>query len=227
MGKNAEKLADMYGEFLDIEINEIIAESEKDPHRFSERFESRMNEMIYSGEAARKNRKSTGAKRSRIIWIIAAAILVLAATACAVPSIRESIAGFFVRIFSDHVEYSDPDITKNSIEEEYGLVPIPEGFEEDRILRTDTNIHTTYQDEDGNTIILEQSANSRSQIDVDSEVGSFDEHTIEDGTVVRLYISDASMQASWVKDGYFFSITYLSPLDTDTFISWIESVGVK
>ncbi|MBQ5487773.1 MAG: hypothetical protein IIT70_02825 [Clostridia bacterium] len=111
---------EVYGKKLDAEFAEAIAAAEAEPYRFSPHFEERMQALLQSGRPA--------AKRSipirRILWIAAAAVLVLCSLAFTSKRIRSSVAGFLVQVFGDHVEYSDPEITKTAIEEDTTKEPV-------------------------------------------------------------------------------------------------------
>lgn len=222
---NVEKeLADAYGEIIDVEIEAAIAEAENESHEFSPQFKKQMEELIRTGKP---NNKRVLSKRGKRILIIAiAAVLALALTACAIPEIRESIAGFFIKIFSDHVEYSDPDVTKERIEEEYGLVPIPEGFSVVETTKLDSFIATTYLNEYQTAIQLIQGSSGYDGEVIDSEKGSFSEYTIGSKTV-RIHFSDTFAQASWVQDGYYFSISYNASIKLEDFEKLIERVKLK
>lgn len=223
MENNKQLIADAYGKAMDAEYDAILAEEETEPHQFSERFEEKMNDLI-NGDASEK--KGASRRRLRPIWLIAAAVLLLAATACAVPSIRKSIAGFFVRMFGDHVEYTDPDITKDRIEEEYGLVPIPEGFSVSFYSNIGTSVTIAYENEDGNSIGLIQSAYNGIDASIDSESGDLTEYNIN-GKNVMLYYSTDGAHAAWVENGYYFSLDYTAAIELEVFEGWIKCVKIK
>lgn len=223
--KNYEKeLANFYGETFDVEINEAIAESEATPHKFSQKFEKEMAELIKTGKP--KQRKTTSNRGKRILVIAIAAALALVATACAVPEIRESIAGFFVKIFSNHVEYSESKATKESIEVEYGIIPIPEGFEISYSSNDGESVLTEYVDDEDNIIKLIQGAKGFPGESVDNEHGDFYEYYIGD-IAVRIMHNEYGAQAAWLQDGYYFSIVYTSPIELEEFETWIKSVRAK
>ena len=218
------ELADAYGEIIDAEYAAAVAAAETDPPVLSKRFERRMAKLIRAAEAGRS--VSKGAKARRIILIAAAAVLALAIAACAVTPVREFIAGFFVRHTDDHDEYTEPAVTKESIEEEYGLVPIPEGFKEESISQIDRAAVTVYNSEDGDIIMLNQVAQPSSVQKIDNESGKFEEVTAE-GMIIRVYSTPESTQASWIKDGYYFSLTFSQPIDMNVLKKLIASVRVK
>ena len=119
------ELADAIGETIDAEFSAAAAAVEASPPVLSTRFEKRMEKLIQTADSGRS--VSKGVKARRIVLIAAAAIIILAAIACAIPVIRENLLGFIIKDFGDHVEYSEPVTTKERIEEEYGLSPIPGG----------------------------------------------------------------------------------------------------
>ncbi len=219
------ELADAFGEIIDAEIKSALSEAGSEQHEFSPKFKKQMEELIRTGKP--NNKAASRRSARRIVLIAIAAVLALALAACAIPEVREFIAGFFVQHKGDHDEYTEPAITKERIEEEYGLVPIPEGFDEVVSVRTEKTIIVDYNDQNGNSISLEQSASDRINDSIDSENGEFSELDIN-GKRVRLYIdSDGYAQASWVENGYYFSLCSMSPVDKDTFEEWIASVQAK
>lgn len=191
-----------------------------EPHEFSEGFEKRMEELINGG--AKKN-KARSKRLRRALIVAAAAIALLTAAACAVPQIRQSIAGFFVKVFDDHVEYIEPIITKDSIEDVYGLVPIPDGFEEGECVVYDFVCSTKFLGAEGRFITLMQSAKNGHIIAIDSEHGTFSEVTVN-GIAVRIFLSPAGAVASWIQDGYYFSLSYSAPVEQELLEQWIASV---
>ncbi len=228
------ELAKAYEEATNAELDAVIAEAKKNPPVFSDRFEKSMEEMIKTGKPDKlwsDDYSDSGAKTKKlskrglkVLLIAAAVLLALTAVACAVPEIRESIAGFFVRIFGDHVEYSNPDITKESIEEEYGLVPVPAGYKIIKKTTTKTDLVVIYSDPDGIVMSFVQSVNPQLSYSLDSEHGEVFEHAIN-GKIVRVYLSVNSVQASWVEDGYYFSLTYPSGIDLNVFEEMIRLIN--
>lgn len=217
------ELANAYGEVIDAEIEATLASAEQERHEFSPEFKKRMEELIKTGDPNKKNGLSKRGKRILIIAI--AAVVALTLTACAVPEIRESIAGFFVKIFGDHVEYSDPEVMKDAIEEEYGLVPVPDGFAINYHSKINGIAHIQYSSEKFGDIQLIQGAKVAIDSFVDNEHGSFTEHSVGD-KFVRVYNGEESMSASWVENGYYFILTCNFPVEQALFESWIDSVQI-
>ena len=220
MAVTKNELLDMLGKSISADL---AAEGTPTPQKepvFSEDFEQSMNEFFAKGSSAKKKNK---VRPKRWLIIAIAAVVALAATACAVPEIRESIAGFFVKVFGDHVEYTDPEITKEGIEEEYNFVPLPEGFSLIEQSKTETTLSSTFSDNERNILLLKQYASGSVSEVVDNELGEFEETVIGNKTV-RVYLSEESAQASWMENGYYFSLYYLSHIERETFEGWIKTI---
>ena len=216
-----EEFAALLAKSIDEEFESILAGTEEE-HEFSPEFEAKMNELF--SDARAKEMPKVRPKRWLLIAI--AAVLLLAATACAVPQVRESIAGFFVKVFGDHVEYTDPAVTKERIEEEYGLLPIPEGFAVESVVDGAVTRITTYRNVNEDEIVLIQSVDPAQINSIDNEYGTSEEIDIS-GDIIRIYSSDYFAQASWVKEGYYFSLTYNAPISSESFVNLICSVKVR
>ena len=218
-----QEFKEAFREAMDKQLEADLA-AEPDMPELSPEFRKKMEELIRTGKP--NNKKGLSKRGKRILIIAIAAVLALTLTACAVPEIRESIAGFFVKIFSDHVEYSDPAITRERIDEEYCLDPIPEGFTLISENKSDDGVEVLYADGDDNTIMFHQSAKDVNKDMVDNEHGEFYESEIG-GKTVWIHISEVGAKAAWVENGYYFSIDYGSSIDSNIFESWIESVRIK
>lgn len=220
MAVTKNELLDMLGKSISADL---AAEGTPTPQKepvFSEDFEQSMNEFFAKGSSAKKKNK---VRPKRWLIIAIAAVVALAATACAVPEIRESIAGFFVKVFGDHVEYTDPEITKESIEEEYGLSPLPNGFQIVTTSRTDSSLTLILSNENEETIMMTQYAGKESSSSADNEHGDYIEIQLGDRNV-RVYEGEDGLFAAWVKDGYYFTLAYTPHIDIEDFKTLIMSV---
>lgn len=221
MAVTKKEFTELLGESISADLAAEAPPADSGEQVFSEAFEKRMSDF-FSGKRSGK------AKLRPKRWLIAAiaAVLLLAAVACAVPEIRRSIAGFFVKIFGDHVEYTDPDITKDHIEEEYGLVPIPEGYTVEDIQRSEDLVVTYYSNTDGYSIYLNQSSSKNRNEKVDNEHGESYELEI-DGRKVVVYSGEGGMHAAWLENGYYFSLVTNELLELTVFEKMISSVKPK
>ena len=87
-----------------------------------------------------------------------------------------------------------------------------------------TTLITVYENNEGLAIILIQTADNKSDLSVDNEAGEFYELTVG-GVSVRMYISKDGSEASWMQDGYFFSLLCPPSFDQTGMIDLIGSVA--
>ncbi|MBR3381702.1 MAG: DUF4367 domain-containing protein [Clostridia bacterium] len=228
MAMTRKEFADIVGRSFDEGLEAETGYKEQPEAEFSADFEKRMDEF-FANQADGGKKKI---KRRRWILVAVAAVLALAATACAVPEIRESIAGFFIRTFGDHEEYSDPRVTKERIEEEYDLVPVPEGYVCTYEARLEKDLQKNYTDDDGNIIQFSQSCADYISSSTDNEHGEFFEKEIG-GKIVRIhYVHDVEggyfgAFAAWVENGYYFELVYGCEIELEVFEQWVASVQIK
>ena len=123
-------------------------------HVFSARFEKKMEKLIAKEAAHPWSSRHPAAKP-----LIAAAvvILLLFALSISVGAVRDPIVHFFLRHFKDHAEVVFETPQKTTIEQEYELTLIPEGFQLVQRNVTDFGISSTYENDNGGFLIFEQS----------------------------------------------------------------------
>lgn len=217
-------ISEYYGELIEAEMTAAAEAAEREPIRPSKRFEKRMSKLL--GTEAAESKTRSGKCGKRILIFAIAALIALAAAACSAPKVRESIAGFFVKVFGDHVEYSEPAISKESIEEEYGLIPVPKGFEVESTEKLDGYYSIAYRNSSQIVILFIQSAKGFEGESLDIERCEILNRSIGEKNV-RILLSDNYAQASWIFDGYYFSLTYAAPIDIVSFEALIDSVQSK
>lgn len=128
----------------------------KEDHIFSPKFEKKMKRLISRHKKPYYHLISTGTRRAACIVV---ALLVFSASAMSVKAVREAVLDFIMHIFSDHAEVqtgiglgSDYPAT---IEEEYYIADLPEGFELEGYFSNDYMVHSWYINGD-EYIILDQ-----------------------------------------------------------------------
>lgn len=221
MSMTKAKLMDAFRDAACAEFEEYLPYGSDYSYEFSERFERRMDRLVKSESRATWRFVNTNPKR--LVIIALAILMALFAVACAVPEIRESIAGFFVRMFSDHAEIEITDTIRERIDDIYELDPVPDGFSLSRKKTTEINVYLEYMDYNGNVIFLEQEATHESSISIDSVSGTYCERNIN-GKSVLIQFSDSYAQAIWEEEGYLFQLWYSSSVDLETISAWIDSV---
>lgn len=219
LAETKECLIGALGEAIDAEIGALLANAPSEPHVFSKTFERRMDRLFRTGRPVHRARRAA--------FIAAAAILALVLVACTVPRVRRTLAGFFIRDYSNYAEHTFQDLTKTRIEEVYGLVPIPEGFEEKVIFNGEQYRRTEYCNADDDTISLDQYARTTSSETFDNEHGEIFEASVGGKTVLIRFWEGKTAYAAWVENGYYFSLVYSSPVSLEQFEEWIASVKIK
>jgi hypothetical protein len=139
-----------------------------------------------------------------------------------VPEIRESIAGFFVRMFSDHEEITAPEPMKKAIEEEYGFFTIPDGFAITTRYKCKDSITIEYINQDDVFIQFKQIAHADYDFVADNR-GDNTECDVNERKVL-ISISEQCCRAVWFEDGYVFKLYYSSPADIQTIKSLVSLV---
>ena len=144
---------------------------------------------------------------------MAAAIVLLFTTGACIPAIRNTVTDFVIHIYETHAHYGFKGNTKDTITTEYRLDPIPEGFVETDVFKSgEALIERTYEDENGNQIILTQSKTNGTGITIDRENGYATTLTIDDISI-EIYTVKNYSQAVWVFDNYVFILSYYGQID--------------
>ena len=193
-------------------------------YEFSERFERRMDRLVKSESRPAWRFVNTNPKR--LIILIVAVIMALTAAACAVPEIRESIAGFFIQMFSDYSEITAPEPKRRIIEDEYDFYPTPDGFSVTKHIESEILRYTEYMDENDDVLTISQTVDSAYPAFLDNERGDYTEYEVN-GKVVLIYQTDGFSQAIWMDNGYIINVSYYASADLTVFTSWIGSVVQK
>lgn len=213
--KNAFREAVAY-EFRDIPHDEALIQYE-----FSAEFQKRMNKLIDKQKKKIWHWVNTVPKR---IALIAAAAIMLFATACSVPEIREPIVKFFTEVHESFTEYFfEGDTAENAvISEKYQLTSLPSGFIETNVYEDENLVSTTYKNENGDSIMLSQIVGT-SSVSVDAEYGETKTLNVS-GNEVHLYSDEGIMQAVWSHDTYLFELICYGNYSEQDMIDMIESV---
>ena len=221
MSMTKAKLMDAFRDAACAEFEEYLPYGSDYSYEFSERFERRMDRLVKSESRATWRFVNTNPKR---LIIIALAILVTSfAVACAVPEIRESIAGFFVRVLSTHDEISTPESMRQIIEDEYVLTEIPEGFRLATKNRSSDIVTSEYTNQNNDYIQLIQIARIEVEFGSDNQQAEKSE-LYACGKKILVYSIEGSCYAFWTEDNYLFNLNCSFCVDIKTLESWIGSI---
>lgn len=156
---------------------------------------------------------------------VAVAILIVVlffTTACGVKAFREAISEFFIGLgngsYDFYLEYDNHD----TIEQRYGFVTYPEGFEEISDEVSETSAILELQNAEGDTIVLSQVCGTGG-LSVDSEQGEIEIFDVN-GIEVMLYTMGRNHVAFWVNDSYNFTFAYYGDTDTQSIQELIKMI---
>lgn len=171
-------------------------------HVFSERFEKRMKKLV-----AREATHPWAIRHPVAKNLIAAVIVIilLFALSMSVGAVRDKVVNFFLKHFQDHDEITFDLPQKDTIETEYEISSIPQGFV--LLSKNSANpsiISWTYSNENGSTILFRQYLASPSHsTTIDNERTQM--KTIEvDDQIVFVSEDYKVLTLIWDYDGYVF-----------------------
>ena len=140
---------------------------------------------------------------------IIVAIVAIAASTLSVKAVREAIFNFITKIFSDHtvvtVESGTAEGYPETIEEEYYISDLPEGFELIDYYKMDTSIVSMYCNND-EYIIFSQYTKEYYESHYDNEQTTFEEKCLSNNQSYLIIESDADTVFVWDNGEYILSI---------------------
>lgn len=178
----------------------------REPHTFSKKHEKKMAKLIKRQRKPYFNLICTAGRRAACIIV---AIVVFSASALSVKAVREAVFKFITNIFSDHnvVEIENDSDTSypETIQEEYYISDLPEGFVQSQVDKTDNTLFIVYSYGESR-IIFEQHTLSTFKLNIDNEHNTFEEYTDPDGTVYKIATSKDNTVIMWSNKEYVFII---------------------
>lgn len=164
----------------------------------------------------------------------AAAIVIICVTitlsvTMGVEAIRTPILNFFTELFGEifHVSTEDMDLLdkyRKVIEEPCSPTYLPEGFVQTETNESATEILTTYQNEDNQTILFRQSIVQSVTYDIPDGAEMLDDEFMINGFEGRLYRYNDKLYTIWHAGKYFFEIQLDSSIDINECLKIAESV---
>ena len=199
-----------------------IPPDEEIDHIFSESFYRRMDALIEEERRGSWRLLSQRRRRTLVVAAILAAALLL--TACT-PALREAVTEFVVSVYDRFVDYGTKTEIHDELETIYVLDPVPEGFEfVSQIQHNAYFVETVYRDSQGAEMKLSQATSENLVGTIDTEHG---EMVVvgEDDLSVFIYSSDELTLVSWIFDGYYMKLWYLSHMDNSKITSLIATIA--
>lgn len=192
-----------FREVASLEFSHIPQDEKSINFNFSDKFNKRMEKLIKAQRKPYWKFISTTSKRAAVIFV---AILTLFTAAFSVKAIREPIIKFIKQVYESFTQYSFDGDTVETINKEYTITKMLDGYELIDKLTSDNTIATTYKNELGDTIIFTQMTTEYSTgYLVDNESGEQYTETV-DGIEIDFKEWYDTKTAIWANDGYVFSI---------------------
>ena len=162
------KLKTALREVVSAEFAEIPGNEREINHSFSDDFLRRMDKLTHAQQSRFWRMTNTVPKR---VAAVAAAFLLIALTACSIPSVRAAATKFIRETFDSYVHFFTEKSERRQITEYYRLTELPDGYAEEIVVKNDSCCISFYQNEAGDRIIFAQSVTEDFAIDVDNENG--------------------------------------------------------
>ena len=196
------------GEAFEPKLDEFIDSVNFDVNaECSEKFERKMDKLIRRRNKPYFNLICTGGRRAACI---AAVVIILSASSLSVEAVREAVHDFFMSIFEDHTAVSvNSDTEKDyqaTIEEEYAISNLPDGFELSDYNRDSGTIFAAYFYGD-KYIFFEQFVHDSYLVNFDNEHSELEYYTDESGQEYLIQSTNHDFCISWDNGEYIFKIT--------------------
>lgn len=193
-------------------------------HIFSAKFEKNMEKLIKRRSKPYYKLISTGARRAACMIV---AVIVLSASALSVKAVREAVYEFIMRIFSDHTQISanreGPDEYPKTIEEEYYIADLPEGFELVDHDVSDNFVYYIYTNED-DYIVFRQYTKDTYIYNIDNEQQEQDLLEFDDQKYITCYNKN---EYTYIWDNGEYIFILISNCDKDDMINLCRSTKIK
>ena len=198
-----EALQKVFNEEFEKDMNEL---DQMEDHVFSVKHEKKMKKLIKRQKKPYFKLICTGGRRAACIIV---AIIILSASALSVEAVRKAIFDFIISVFSDHnvitVEEGTDSGYPETIEEEYYISELPEGFDLSNEITSDTLIKKAYTKED-KKIYLQQRVKNDYKYYYDNELHQNTSTYIEGN--IEYYIIETSddILIFWDNGRYIFEL---------------------
>lgn len=209
-------------ELFDEQTAELLQDVDRfEVHIFSRRHEKKMQKLF---KRQRKPYFKLVCSASRRAACIAAAIVIVSSSSMSVKAVRETVFDFFTSVFSDHqvisADTGSNDGYPDTIEEEYRISKLPQGFKQQYHNRTETMVDIPYYSR-SSRILFTQFTKDSFRITFTDEA-KMQEFTDTDGQKYRIVITEYETVCIWDNGRYVFMVS--GSLDKDKMIELCRSV---
>ena len=211
-------------ELFDEQTAELLQDIERcEEHIFSRRHEKKMQKLF---KRQRKPYFKLVCSASRRAACIAAAIVIVSASSMSVKAVRETVFEFFTSAFSDHqvisTDTGSNDGYPKTIEEEYRISKLPQGFKQQYHNRTETMVDIPYYSSDSRIMFTQFTKDSFEIIFTDE--AKTEEFADADGQKYQVVITEHETVYIWDNGRYVFMVS--GDLDKETMLDLCRSVKV-
>ena len=207
-------------EVVSREFADIPQQENKIDYAFSDDFMRRMDKLTKAEKSRFWRMTNTIPKRVAAVFV---AIMLIALTACSIPTVRAAVVDFIKETYDNCIRLFTGETGSKKISAHYVLTDLPDGFEDISTTETGTRNIVSYQNANGDQIILTQSITEDYAIFLDNENGDLSEINLS-GMKVSVYESDDCMVAIWLQDQYAFHLTIYGDYDMDFIIKQVGAV---
>ena len=215
-------IEDVFNERFEQEMQEFKSTP---PFVFSEKHKKKMGKLIKRQRKPYFKLICTTGRRAACIIV---AIVVITASTLSVKAVREAIFNFITKIFSDHtvvtVESGTAEGYPETIEDEYYIFDLPEGFELIDYYKMDTSIVSMYCNND-EYIFFSQYTKDYYETNYDNEHASFEQELYSTNQSYLIIESEVDTVYIWNNGSYILSIR--SNIDKNTILELCESKNPK
>ena len=215
-------IEDVFNERFEQEMQEFKSTP---PHVFSEKHNKKMAKLI---KRQRKPYFKLICTTGRRVACIIVAIVAIAASTLSVKAVREAFFNFITKIFSDHTVVTVDSGTDagypETIEEEYYISDLPEGFERVDYSKIDTSVVSFYFNND-DYIVFSQYTKEYYKTNYDNEQASIEKEFYSSNQSYLIIESEVDTVCIWDNGSYILSVR--SNLDKDIIIKMCKSTKQK
>lgn len=217
-----EALQKVFNEEFEKDMNEL---DQMEDHVFSVKHEKKMKKLIKRQKKPYFKLICTGGRRAACII---AAIIILSASALSVEAVRKAIFDFIISVFSDHnvitVEEGTDSGYPETIEEEYYISELPEGFVQLQYDKSPVSINSLYC-KDKTCVFFYQTVKSKFNKYFDNEHSQVFETITYKEQIYLVSESNGLVIYIWDNEKYVFEIH--SNLDKDFVLKLCNSTKIK
>ena len=211
-------------ELFDEQTAELLQDIDRsEPHIFSRRHEKKMQKLFKRQRKPYFKLISTTGRRAACVF---AAIVVLSASAMSVKAVRKTFFDFITSVFSDHqvisTDTGSNDGYPKTIEEEYRISKLPQGFKQQYHNRTETMVDIPYYSSDSRIMFTQFTKDSFEIIFTDE--AKTEEFADTDGQKYQVVITEHEKVYIWDNGRYVFMVS--GDLDKETMLDLCRSVKV-